>query len=117
MKFGKHITINKGATILSPGGVEIEDYVLIAPEVKIVTVNHDLNDRYNLYHFGKVTIKENAWICVGAIICPGVTIGKNAIVAAGAVVTKDVPDNVMVGGNPARIIKKIEEKNIITNDK
>lgn len=117
MKFGKHITINKGATILSPGGVEIEDYVLIAPEVKIVTVNHDLNDRYNLYHFGKVTIKENAWICVGAIICPGVTIGKNAVVAAGAVVTKDVPNNVMVGGNPARIIKKIEEKNIITNDK
>jgi acetyltransferase-like isoleucine patch superfamily enzyme len=44
---------------------------------------------------------------IGAIICPGVTIGKNAVVAAGAVVTKDVPDNVVVGGNPARIIKKI----------
>jgi len=108
IKLGKNIIINKGATILSPGIVEIEDNVLIAPEVKITTVDHDLQDRHNLFHFGKVTIKENAWICIGAIICPGVTIGKNAIVAAGAVVTKDVPDNVVVGGNPARIIKKIE---------
>ena len=107
MTIGKNITINKGATILSPGRVVIEDNVLIAPEVKIVTIDHDLYDRQNLYHFGKVTIKENAWICMGAIICPGVTIGKNAVVAAGAVVTKDVPDNVVVGGNPARFIKKI----------
>ena len=47
-------------------------------------------------------------ISIGAIICPGVTIGRNAVVAAGAVVTKDVPDNVVVGGNPAKVIKKIE---------
>lgn len=107
MKFGKNITINKGATILSTGQVEIEDNVLIGPEVKIATVDHDFHDRHNLFHFGKVTIKENAWICIGAIICPGVTIGRNAVVGAGAVVTKDVPDNVVVGGNPARIIKKI----------
>ena len=59
-------------------------------------------------HFGKVTIKENAWIGIGAIICPGVTIGRNAIVGAGAVVTKDVQDNVVVGGNPARVIKRLE---------
>ena len=98
---------NKGATIISPGKVEIEDNVLIAPEVKIATVNHDPYDRHNLMHFGKVTIKENAWIGMGAIICPGVTIGRNAIVGAGAVVTKDVPDNAVVGGNPARIIKKL----------
>ena len=82
-----------------------------SPEVKIATVDHDLNDRHNLFHFGMVTIKENAWICIGAIICPGVTIGRNAVVAAGAVVTKDVPDNVVVGGNPARIIKNITPPN------
>lgn len=87
--------------------MEIGDNVLIAPDVKIVTVNHDLHDRMNLYHFGKVTVKENAWICIGAIVCPRVTIGKNAVVAAGAVVTADVPDNVMVGGNPARIVKRL----------
>ena len=107
MKIGKNIIINKGATILSPGIVEIEDNVLIAPEVKITTVDHDLSDRHNLFHFKKVTLRENAWICMGAIICPGVTIGRNAVVAAGAVVTKDVPDNTVVGGTPARVIKTI----------
>ena len=80
---------------------------MIAPEVKITTVDHDLSDRHNLFHFKKVTLRENAWICMGAIICPGVTIGRNAVVAAGAVVTKDVPDNTVVGGNPARVIKTI----------
>ena len=108
MTIGKNVTINKGATILSPGQVVIEDNVLIGPEVKITTVDHDLHDRHNLFHFGKVTIKENAWICIGAIICPGVTIGKNAVVAAGAVVTKDVEPNTIVGGVPAKMIKKID---------
>lgn len=107
MKFGKNIIINAGATILSPGIVELEDNALIGPSVKIVTVDHDLNDRHNLFHFGKVTIKDNAWICIGSIICPGVTIGKNSVVAAGSVVTEDVPDNVMVGGIPAKIIKEL----------
>ncbi len=105
---GKNVIINKGATFISPGKIEIEDHVLIAPEVKIATVNHDLRDRHNLLHFAKVTIKENAWIGIGAILCPGVTIGRNAVVAAGAVVTKDVPDNTVVGGNPAKVIKMIE---------
>ena len=107
MTIGKNVTINKGASIIAPGKLEIKDNVLIAPEVKIATVDHDFNDRSGLYHFKKVTIEENAWIGMGATICPGVTIGKNAVVGAGAVVTKDVPDNTVVGGNPARVIKTI----------
>lgn len=107
VKLGKNITINKGVTFLSPGIIEIEDDVLIGPDVKIATVNHDLADRHHKFYFKKVTIKKNAWICIGAIICPGVTIGENSVIAAGAVVTKDVPDNVIVGGNPAKIIKHL----------
>ena len=104
---GKEITINKGATFLAFGIIEIQDGVLIGPDVKIATVNHDYADRHHLHHFKKVVIKKNAWIGMGAIICPGVTIGKNAVVAAGAVVVKDVPDNALVGGNPAKFIKRV----------
>ena len=107
--FGKNITINKGCTMFSAGGLTIEDNVLIGPDVKIIAVNHDLKDRHNIYYFKPITIKNNAWICAGAIICPGVTIGENAVVGAGAVVTKDVPDNMVAAGNPARIIKSIDD--------
>ena len=107
VSIGKNVIINKGATFISPGKVEIEDNVLIGPEVKIATVDHDFSDRHNLMHFAKVTIRNNAWVGIGAIILPGVTIGRNAVVAAGAVVTKDVPDNAVVAGNPAKLIKMI----------
>ena len=108
VKLGKNITINKGVTLLSAGIIDIEDGVLIGPDVRIATVNHDLEDRHHKFYFKKVTIKKNAWICIGAILCPGVTIGENSVVAAGAVVTKDVPDNTVVGGNPAKIFKHLK---------
>ena len=117
LKLGKNIIINKGATILPVGIVEIEDNVLIAPDVKITTINHDLYDRHGKCYMKKITIKNNAWICMGAIICPGVTIGENSVVAAGAVVTKDVPANTVVAGNPAKIIKKLDEKEMVVSNK
>ena len=88
--------------------IEIQDGVLIAPRVCIATVNHDVNYRHRFFTYHKVTIKKNAWICVNATICPGVTVGENSVVAAGAVVTRDVPDNVVVGGTPARIIRRLD---------
>lgn len=86
------------------GGIRIDDEVIIAPCVKILTANHDFMDR-NTLHVKSVHIKRNAWIGAGATLCPGIIVGENSVVAAGAVVTKDVPDNVVVGGNPAKVIK------------
>lgn len=110
VKFGKNVFINHSAILSASGGIEFEDGVQLAPGVKIATINHDFNERHTIYTYGKVTIKKNAWIGMNATICPGVTIGENAVIAAGAVVTKDVPDNVVVAGVPAKIIKELDEK-------
>ena len=86
----------------------IEDDVLIGPKVSLITENHPVDpaNRKSL-DLAKIVIKKNAWIGAGAIILPGVTVGENAIVAAGAVVNKDVADNTIVAGVPAKKIKNI----------
>lgn len=106
--FGKNVYVNMDVFMTNLGGITIEDDVLIAPRVKILTVNHPLepSDRHKL-ELKSVTIKKNAWIGADATIMPGVTVGENAVVAAGALVTKDVPDNTLVAGIPARIVKTL----------
>lgn len=106
--FGKNVFINHSAILSASGGIEFQDGVSVAPGVRIATINHDFNNRHTIYTYGKVTIKKNAWLGMGCTICPGVTVGENSVVAAGAVVTKDVPDNVVVGGCPAKIIKELD---------
>lgn len=108
-KIGKNVFINFDCTILDLGGVTIEDNVLIAPKVNLLSEGHPVSshERQSLVP-GSIHIKKNAWIGAGATILPGVTIGENAIVAAGAVVSKDVPDNTIVGGIPAKVIKEIQ---------
>ena len=106
--FGKNVFINHSAILSASGGIEFEDGVSVAPGVRIATINHDFNNRHTIYTYGKVTIKKNAWLGMGCTICPGVTVGENSVVAAGAVVTKDVPDNLVVGGCPAKIIKELD---------
>lgn len=106
--FGKNVFINHSAILSASGGIEFEDSVMAAPGLKIATINHDMYDRHTTYTYGKVTVKKNAWLGLNVTICPGVTIGKYAVVAAGAVVTKDVPDYAVVGGVPAKVIKMLD---------
>lgn len=105
VKFGKGVFINHSAIFSASGGIEFEDGVQLAPGVKIATINHDFNERHTKYTYGKVTIKKNAWIGMNVTICPGVTIGKYAVVGAGSVVTKDIPDYGVAVGCPAKVIK------------
>ena len=106
LTIGQRVFINHSFTAMSIGGITLEDNVQIGPRVTIVTDNHDFNNRYILKCKG-VRICKNAWIGANATIMPGVTVGENAVIAGGAVVTKDVPANTVVGGNPAHIIKEL----------
>lgn len=81
-----------------------------APGLRIASINHDMNERHAIYTYGKVLIKKNAWLSMNVTICPGVTIGEYAVVAAGAVVTKDVPAYAVVGGVPAKVIRYLDPK-------
>jgi acetyltransferase-like isoleucine patch superfamily enzyme len=107
-KIGKNVFINFDCVFLDLGGITIEDDVLIAPKVSLLSEGHPVSptERGSLIP-GPIHIKKNAWIGAGATILPGVTVGENAVVAAGAVVSKDVPANTVVGGIPARHIKNI----------
>ena len=108
LKIGKRVFINAGCQFQDQGGIEIGDDVLIGPQTIIATLNHDPDPEKRGGMFAKsVKIGNMAWLGARVTICPGVTIGDGAIVAAGAVVTKDVPPRTVVAGVPAKIIKTI----------
>lgn len=107
---GKNVFINTGCRFQDQGGIRIGDHVLIGHNVVLATLNHDFAP-YNraTMHPAPIHIKDRVWIGANATVVPGVTIGENSIVAAGAVVTKDVPPNTIVGGVPAKVLKRIDE--------
>ena len=109
-KIGKNVFINFDCVFLDLGGITIEDNVLIAPKVSLLSEGHPVSptERQSLVP-GPIHIRKNAWIGAGATILPGVIVGENAVVAAGAVVKSDVPPNTVVGGIPAKIIKKLDD--------
>lgn len=107
-KIGKNVFINFDCVFLDLGGITIEDNVLLAPKVSLLTEQHPISPENRQSLVPKpIHIKKNVWIGAAATILPGVTIGENSVVAAGAVVTTDVPSNTVVGGVPAKFIKNI----------
>lgn len=108
---GENFYANFDCTILDVCEVRFGDNCMLGPSVHIYTATHPLHpvERHSGKEYAKpITIGNNVWIGGSSVINPGVTIGHNVVIASGAVVTKDVPDDVVVGGNPARIIKQIE---------
>jgi acetyltransferase-like isoleucine patch superfamily enzyme len=108
---GRNVFINQNCTFYDLGGLDIADDVLIGPNVSIITSGHPLApSRRRAATIGNpIVIQRNVWIAAGAIIIGGVTVGENSVVAAGSVVTKDVPPNTLAGGNPAQVIRSIAE--------
>lgn len=109
---GKNFLANYNVTILDIAPVTIGNYVMIGPNTLITTVNHPLSARKRREHIGQakpITIGRDVWIGGNCTILPGINIGNNVVIAAGAVVTKDVPDNCVVGGVPAKMIQPIND--------
>lgn len=111
---GKHVFVNQKSYVRPE--VTIGDYVSIGPYVQLLTDTHEIRDwksRAGNPIKKPIYIGTGSWIGSGAIILGGVTVGSGSIIAAGSVVTKDVPDNVIVGGNPAKIIRNLAEIKLI----
>lgn len=106
VKIGKRVVVMNNSLFMSAGGITIEDDVLVAANAQLISNNHDPAE-HAILTCKPVVLKKNCWIGAGATILPGVTVGENAIVGAGAVVTRDVEPNTIVGGIPAKLIKRL----------
>ena len=111
LRVGQRVFINQCCTLYDMGGVDIADRVMIGPNVNIITTGHplELSQRRSFIEAKPIVIEKNVWIATAATIIGGVTVGENSVVAAGAVVTKDVPPNSFVAGVPAKVVRSIEE--------
>lgn len=108
ISIGKNVFINACCCFQDQGGIRIGDGALIGHRVVLATINHGLRpDKRQCNYPAPIALGKNVWIGAGAIVLPGVTIGDDAIIAAGAVVAKDVDPGAIVGGVPARFIKNV----------
>jgi maltose O-acetyltransferase len=107
---GDNFFLNVNGKLMDSGKITIGNNVFIAPNVSIITEEHamDVEQRLaGLEYAYPVTIGDNVWICTGAIILPGVTIGEDSVIGAGSVVTKDIPPKSLAVGNPCKVIRKL----------
>jgi acetyltransferase-like isoleucine patch superfamily enzyme len=104
---GHKVFVNQGCMFMGHGAIDIGDEVMIAPRVNLITTGHPVEPekRRTLVTCAPITVGTNVWIGAAATVLPGVTIGPDAVVAAGAVVTRDVPPRSLVAGVPAKVIK------------
>jgi acetyltransferase-like isoleucine patch superfamily enzyme len=109
IRVGRNVFINQNCTMYDLGGIDIADDVMIGPNVSIITSGHPIepSQRRAFVIAKPIVIERSVWIAAGATIIGGVTVGENSVVAAGSVVTRDVPPGTLVGGNPARVIRSI----------
>jgi acetyltransferase-like isoleucine patch superfamily enzyme len=105
LELGERVFVNQNCTFLDYAGIRLAERVMVAPRVTFITVGHpvDTDDRKVWLTGGPIDVHENVWIGAGATILPGVTIGRDAVVAAGAVVTDDVPPRSLVTGTKAAV--------------
>ncbi len=124
IKVGKNCFINYNSIFLDVSPITLGNNVLIGANVVLATPNHPLikeermynkypDGYYDLEYSSPIIIEDNCWICSSVTICGGITVGKNSVIAAGSVVTKDIPPNSLVKGVPARVIRKIDEDDYI----
>ncbi|WP_347306151.1 sugar O-acetyltransferase [Corynebacterium sp. SA-MJD20WY100] len=113
---GKGVFINFGATILAQAKVTLGERIMIGPNCSLITVGHPVNDhemREGGWEIAKpITVGRNTWFGANVTVMPGVTIGENCVVGAGALVTRDIPDNSLVLGAPGRVVRKLEGENL-----
>jgi acetyltransferase-like isoleucine patch superfamily enzyme len=109
IRVGRNVFVNQNCTFYDLGGLDIADDVMIGPNVSLITAGHPLepSQRHTSTIGRPIVIEKNVWIGAGATIIGGVTVGENSVVGAGSVVTRSVPPNTLVGGNPARVIRSI----------
>ena len=116
VRLGNYVYANFNLTLVDDGYIDIGDNVMFAPNVTVITATHPVLPALRekgLQFNVDVKICNNVWIGAGAIIMPGITVGENSVVGAGSVVTKDVPPNTVVVGNPARVLREIGERDRI----
>lgn len=113
LHFGSGVYANSNLTAVDDGEIFVGDKVMFGPNVTIATANHPIEPglrERGLQYNKDVHIEENVWIGANAVICPGVRIGRNSVIGAGSVVTKDIPENVVAVGSPCRVLRPVSER-------